>query len=182
MAFVSGEQMGAPEAMPLQSLIAGASTQVILPLRAPLNAGVYTATWEIRNGTGPVVGTALAVIVEVSGEPTPMPSPTPRLRPTSTAAPTLAPLTLETPTLVTWGEDATSGMWYGTLALQAVGGVGGYRYYREEIRPDTLLSEGQLTFSWRRCEALPLSVWVVSGADVVRWEGWIDYPAAQNCR
>ncbi len=182
VAFVSGAQMGAPNAIPVQSLAAGESTQVILPLRAPSSAGVYTSTWEVRHGTGSVAGTAVAVIVEVSGAPTPTPTPTPRVRPTSTAAPTLVPLTLIPPTLLTWNEDAVSGTWYGVLALQAAGGTGDYRYYREEIRPDTLLAEGQLTFSWRRCEALPLTVWAVSGADVIRWEGWIGYPAAQNCR
>jgi len=182
VAFVSGAQMEAPNVIPLQSLAAGESAQVILPLRAPSSAGVYTSTWEVRHSAGLVAGTALAVVVEVSGEPTPTPTPTPRVQPTSTAVPTLPPLTLAPPTLVTWGEDAVSGMWYGVLALQAEGGTGDYRYYRGEIGPDSLLTEGQLTFSWRRCEALPLTVWAVSGADVVRWEGWIDYPAVQNCR
>jgi len=182
VAFVSGTQMGAPDAIPVRSLAAGESTQVILPLRAPASAGVYTSTWEVRHGVGSVAGTAIAVVVEVSGAPTPTPTPTPRVQPTSTAAPTLAPVVFAAPTLVTWGEDAVSGTWYGVLALQAEGGTGDYRYYREVIGPDTLLPAGQLTFSWRRCEALPLTLWVVSGADVVRWEGWIDYPAAQNCR
>jgi len=147
-----------------------------------LSAGVYTSTWEVRQGTGSVAGTAIAVVVAVSDDPTPTPTPTPRVQPTSTAAPTLVPLTLAPPTLLTWGEDAVSGTWYGVLTLQAAGGTGEYRYYRGEIRPDTLLGEGQLTFSRRRCEALPLTVWAVSGADVVRWEGWIDYPAGQDCR
>jgi serine/threonine protein kinase len=178
VAFVSGEQMSAPDVIPMQPLAAGASTQVIVPLRAPLEAGVYTSTWEVRNSAGPAAGTAIPVIIEVGEGSTPTPVP----QATSTIAPTLPPLTLKTPALVTWGEDAVSGMWYGTLAFQATGGMGDYRYYRGEIRPETLLSEGQLTFSWRRCEALPLTVWAVSGADVVRWEGWIDYPAAQNCR
>ncbi len=182
VAFVSGAQMGAPNVIPVQSLAAGESTQVILPLRAPLSAGVYTSTWEVRQGTGSVAGTAIAVVVAVSDDPTPTPTPTPRVQPTSTAAPTLVPLTLAPPTLLTWGEDAVSGTWYGVLTLQAAGGTGEYRYYRGEIRPDTLLGEGQLTFSRRRCEALPLTVWAVSGADVVRWEGWIDYPAGQDCR
>mgnify|MGYP000248983392 CR=1 FL=1 len=180
VAFVSGEQMGAPDTIAVQPLAAGASMQVILPLRAPLDTGVYTSTWEVRHNAGPAAGTTVAVVVEVGDELAP--TPTPALQPTSTAAPTLAPLTFETPALMTWGEDAVSGTWYGALALQAVGGAGDYRYYRGEIRPDTLLPEGQLTFSWRRCEALPLTVWAVSGVDVVRWAGWIDYPAAQNCR
>jgi len=179
VAFVSGDQMGAPDAIPMQPLVAGASTQVIVPLRAPLDTGVYTSTWELRQGSEPAAGTALAVIVEVSDEG---PTPTPTLQPTNTIAPTFVPLALETPVLVTWGEDAVSGTWYGTLTLQAVGGAGDYRYYRGEVKPETLLAEGQLTFSGRRCEALPLTVWAVSGADVVRWDGWIDYPAVQNCQ
>ncbi|MBN2393481.1 MAG: protein kinase [Anaerolineae bacterium] len=178
VAFVSGERMGAPDAISMQPLAAGASTQVIVPLHAPLDVGVYTSTWEVRQGVGSVAGTAIPVIVEVGEGPT----PTPISQPTETIAPTLVPLTLELPTLVTWGEDAVSGTWYGTLALRATGGTSDYRYYRGEIQPETLLSEGQLTFFWRRCEALPLTVWVVSGADVVRWEGWIDYPAVQNCQ
>ena len=178
VAFVSGERMGAPDAVPMHPLAAGASTQVILPLHAPLETGIYTSTWEVRQGVGSIAGTALPVIVEVGEGSTPTPMP----QPTETIVPTSVPLTLEMPTLVTWSEDAVSGTWYGTLSLQAVGGTGDYRYYRGEIQPETLLSEGQLTFSWRRCEALPLTVWAVSGADVVRWEGWIDYPAAENCQ
>ena len=179
VAFISGAQMDAPDAIPVQSLAAGASTQVIVPLRAPLDAGVYTSTWEVRYSAGAAAGTAIDVIVGVGDDGA---TPTPEPQPTDTIAPTSVPLTLEMPGLVTWREDPISGTWYGTLALQATGGTGGYRYYRGEIRPETLLSEGQLTFAWRRCEALPLTVWAVSGADVVRWEGWIDYPAAQNCR
>jgi len=159
-------------------LAAGTSTQVILPLHVPLETGIYTSTWEVRQGVGSIAGTALPVIVEVGEGSTPTPMP----QPTETIVPTSVPLTLAMPTLVTWSEDAVSGTWYGTLSLQAVGGTGDYRYYRGEIQPETLLSEGQLTFSWRRCEALPLTVWAVSGADVVRWEGWIDYPAAENCQ
>ena len=178
VAFASGERMDAPDTISMQPLAAGASTQVIVPLRAPLDPGVYTSTWEVRYSAGVMAGTAVPVVVEVGEGPT----PTPTSPPASIAAVLPDPLALEAPALVTWGEDAASGTWYGTLALQAVGGVGDYRYYREEIRPETLLVEGQLTFSWQRCEALPLTVWVVSAADVVRWEGWIDYPAAQNCR
>lgn len=183
VAFVSGAQMGAPDAIPLQPLAAGASMQVIVPLRAPLEPGVYTSTWTLNQSAGGLQAAAIPIIVEVAVPPTP--TPTPRVaqpQPTSTATPTLPPLLVAPPTLVTWSEDAVSGTWYGVLALQAEGGVGDFRYYRGEIRPDTLLAEGQLTFSWRRCKALPLTVWVVSGAGVVRWEGWIDYPAAQNCR
>jgi len=183
VAFVSGAQMGAPDAIPLHPLAAGASMQVIVPLRAPLEPGVYTSTWTLNQSAGGLQAAAIPIVVEVAVPPTP--TPTPRVtqpQPTSTATPALPPLLLAPPTLATWGEDAVSGMWYGVLTLQAEGGVGDYRYYRGEIRSDTLLAEGQLPFSWRRCEALPLTVWVVSGADVVRWEGWIDYPAAQNCR
>jgi serine/threonine protein kinase len=181
--FVSGTQMGAPDAIPLQPLTAGASMQVIVPLRAPLEPGIYTSTWGLHQNTAGSQAAVIPVVIEVAVPPTP--TPTPRVaqpQPTSTAIPALPPLLLPPPVLLTWGEDAVSGTWYGALAFQAEGGVGEYRYYRQEIRPDTLLSAGQLTFSARRCEALPLTVWVVSGADVVRWEGWIDYPAAQNCR
>lgn len=178
VAFVSGERMDAPDAIPMQSLAAGASMQVILPLRAPLNPGIYTSTWEVRHSAGVAAGTSVPVVVEVGEGPT----PTPTAQPPGIAAAVPDPLALETPALVMWSEDAASGTWYGTLALQAIGGAGNYRYYREEIRPETLLAESQLMFTGRRCEAFPLTVWAVSGADVVRWEGWIDYPAAQNCR
>jgi len=178
VAFASGERMDAPDVIPMQPLAAGASMQVILPLRAPLDPGVYTSTWEVRHSDGVAAGTVIPVVVEVGEGPT----PTPTSEPTNMTAAALDPLTPEAPVLVTWSEDAASGTWQGTLALLAVGGAGNYRYYHEEIRPETLLADGRLTFSGRRCEAFPLTVWVVSGADVVRWEGWIDYPAAQNCR
>ena len=178
LAFVSGEQMGAPDAFPVPPLAVGASMQVILPLRAPLDAGVYTSTWEVRHNTGPAPGTAIPVVVEVGAGPTPTSTP----EPASFATRVPAPLTLAAPELVVWRDDVVSGTWNGVLVLQAEGGAGGYRYYRGQIRQESLLPKGELTFSWPRCEALPLTVWAVSGEEVILWQGWIDYPAVENCR
>jgi len=181
-AFTSGEQMASLTAIPVQPIATGENIQVILPLQAPLETGVYTASWQVRQVAGPVLGSAIPIRIEVrvAGTPTPTPKAT---RATATTTPTSSPpLVLVTPVLSTWREDAVSGVWSGTVVLQATGGVGNYRYYRQTIREDTWLPDGQLTIEGRRCQAAPVTVLVVSGQDEARWEGWIAYPAAENCR
>ncbi len=182
LAFVSGEQMATLTAIPVQSVAAGANVQVILPLQAPSETGVYTSSWQVRQGVSQVLGNVIPIRVEVrvAGTPTPTPRAT---RATATATPTSSPpLVLVAPLLSTWREDAVSGVWSGTVVAQATGGIGNYRYYQQVVREDTLLPDGQLTVEGRRCQPVPVTILVVSGQQVARWEGWIAYPAAENCR
>ncbi len=179
LTFVSGEQMAMLSTIPIQPLAVGENVQVILPLQAPLETGVYTSTWQVRQGVGQVLGSVIPIRVEVRVLGTP--TPTPRVT-GATATPTVPPLALAAPVLATWSEDAVSGIWSGTVVAQATGGVGNYRYYRQTIREDTLFPDGQFTVEERRCQAVAVTILVVSGQEVARWEGWIDYPAAENCR
>ena len=178
LSFVSGEQMGAPDALPIKALPAGERAQVVLPLQAPLDFGQYASTWQVRQVDGQAIGSPIVLTVEVSDLPTPTPQP----KSTATREPTRVPLALEAPALLEWRQDAASGLWYGTVAFQATGGLGNYRYYHGEIRDDTLMPDGKLSFQWRRCVALPLRIWVISGDDVVDWAGAIDYPAPEDCK
>ncbi len=184
LAFLAGEQMAALNAIPLQAVAAGEYIQVIMSLHAPSAAGIYTTSWQVRQSSGQPFSSLIPIQVEVRVVGTP--TPTPRGRATSTATPTPTPgwppLVLTAPSPITWSEDIASGMWSATLQVQATGGVGNYRYYRQTIREDTLLSTGQLHIVGRRCQAVAVTLWVVSGKDAARWEGWIAYPAPEKCR
>ncbi|HOT91301.1 MAG TPA: protein kinase [Anaerolineae bacterium] len=178
LAFVSGEPQGTLNAISLQPLAAGETTQVIVPLQAPSEVGVYTSTWRVLENVIPIR-------VEVRIPPTPTPTPRGQratATPLPTPTPTLPPLVLAAPTLSLWSEDVASGIWRGTFVLQADGGTGNYRYYLQAVREDTLLPDGQLTIEGRRCQNVPVTIMVVSGQQVARWEGWIAYPAAEKCR
>jgi len=180
LTLVSGEQMTTTRrAIPLQPLAAGEIAQVILSLQAPLETGVYTSSWQVRQSTGQALGNVIPIRVEVASID--MPPSTPRMT-VVTATPSPPPLALTAPVLSTWSEDAASGLWSGTVIAQATGGRGNYRYYRQAMRVDTLLPDGQLTVEGRRCQAVAVTIYAVSGPEVVRWEGWIDYPAAEKCR
>jgi serine/threonine protein kinase len=176
--FVSGDPLADTDAIPIAPLEQNESTQILLPLRAPSELGSYESTWDVR-----MEGEALSaapIAIEVQVEDLPTPTPTPELA--ATEEPVQDPLAIEAPVLVTWGEDKIGDTWYGTLNLQATGGTGRYRYYRGEISEDTLLPEGDLSFQTRRCEDLQLEIWVLSGDEILRWEGVIPYPNPEGCR
>lgn len=178
LAFDTGERMTAEDSFPIASLGPGETIQLVLPMQAPPDVGTHASTWTVQQVAGTVLGIPIVVQIEVGDVPAPTPTPP---ESGSTSVP-VAPLTLEPPELVEWDEDVARSLWYGTIALQATGGVGSYRYYKGEIRNDTLLPDGQFTFEWQRCAPLPVAVWVVSGEEVVSWEGVVDYPAPENCR
>ena len=178
LTFDAGERMTPEDSFPIMPLGPDETVQLVLPMQAPLDIGTYESIWTVRQVAGTVFGIPIVVQVEVGD----VPAATPTSAESGSAVATLSPLTLEAPVLVEWAEDVVRSQWHGTILVQATGGVGSYRYYQGEIRDDTLLSDGQFTFEWRRCEALPVTVWAVSGQEVVSWEGVIDYPAPENCR
>jgi len=177
--FVSGEQMNAPGSLPIQSVAPRAGAQVILPMRAPATPGSYESRWEIKGPNDEAFGSAIFIRVTVSEDvsapatpPAPaMATPTPRTT-----------LTLPEPVLVMWQDDAANKQWSGTLLFKADGSMGQYQYYLNEIRQDTLISGGLLPFVWRRCESMPVRVWVIAGEEAVSWEGLIAYPSAELCQ
>ncbi len=183
LAFASGEQMQAPsEPFPIRKLAPGEQLQVIIPMQAPAELGTYTSRWEIREPNGHVVGQPVVIKVNVADVPTPTPSPQAATAEGTDPTPTVQPMELAQPVLKSWQDNEQDGTWQGTISLQASGGQGDYRFYRDKVSAATLLPQPSLTFRWQRCKDYPLKVWVLSGNEVSSWEGVIPYPAADQCR
>ncbi len=176
--FVSGDQMEAPDAVPVASLAPDQSTQIVLPMKAPPDLGSYESRWEVRQSDGRALGSAIIVRMTVGNVPTPTP-----LVAEPTEEPSEGePLTLAEPVLETWQEDPSTDQWQGVISLQASGGTGSYRYYQGDIRADTLLPDGKLTAEGRRCEPIFLRVLATSGDEITTWEGLISYPDPEKCQ
>lgn len=175
--FVEGAQFGAPSVVPIESLEPGESAQVLLPMQTPVDLDTYTSEWELRQSNGRSLGNRITIAFEVADLPafTPVVEETPEL-----VEPSPEALALNEPELLSWNEDLTHGEWSGVLRLQATGGNGNYRYYRQEVREDTQINE-TLSFQWRRCDPISLKIWVISGDMLLEWVGSIDYPAPETC-
>ncbi len=63
LAFVGGEQMGAPLALNLPVTLAGANADVMLSLTAPAASGDHTGYFQLRNAQGTYFGPRVAVTV-----------------------------------------------------------------------------------------------------------------------
>ncbi|MCB0083363.1 MAG: transporter substrate-binding domain-containing protein, partial [Caldilineaceae bacterium] len=69
-------------AVPVQGSVAPNQEYLFyLNLTAPVNPGLYQATWELRNGQGVSFGERILVSVQVPTAPTPVPTPTPSSQP-----------------------------------------------------------------------------------------------------
>jgi hypothetical protein len=68
LAFLGGDQMGGPDAVPLtQSVAPGASVDISVNLVAPQGAGTSRSNWEMRNAAGQFFPTAIYVEIVVGG-------------------------------------------------------------------------------------------------------------------
>ena len=69
LAFISGTQMGAPSAAPIQQTIApGETADVSVVLRAPVSAGGYHGNWNLRTDQGEPCGPIIWVEIMIPGE------------------------------------------------------------------------------------------------------------------
>lgn len=175
--FSEGDSLGALESFPLKTLSPREIIQVLIPMTAPVEPGSYRSTWEIATGDRQV-GSRVPIEIEVADIPTPTPKPIPA---TDLSPPTLEPLTVLTPTLVTWTDDPAQGQWQATVHFLAQGGNGSYRYFLNVVRAEDELPNGELTFEWKRCEPFPVNLWVLAGGDAFNWRGEIPFPAMDRC-
>jgi len=97
LVFVEGEQMGAPDEVPVPTTPPGETADVVVSLVAPQEPGTRSGQWRMENAQGQLFGDPLHVIIQVSGS-APLPSPTPTASPPQgtptpeqTAWPTAAP-------------------------------------------------------------------------------------------
>ncbi len=180
LAFVSGVELSATTALPLEALSAGGQVQVLLPLRAPRETGTYKSIWEVQRPNGESASSRISLEVVVKDLPTVTSTPPVLEEETVTPTPQTA-LNMETPQLLNWEVDEEQESWSGTLTFAATGGTGVYHFYRDTIREDTELREARLEFSWRQCIAMPLKIILVSGEETLVWEEQIPYPAPEQC-
>ncbi len=159
-----------PQEFTLAALEIGASQLAIIPLPAPEGGGVFTRTVTVAWDNPVEVQSALSFTYRVDPTVALVLSP----QPTPTATPSLVrPLEVRAPVLVDWREDLTQGVWYGTLRLQLSGGDGAYRVFFSSGAGESPLPGTELSFAWRRCQAFPLTLRVISGAEEVIWNGSI---------
>lgn len=179
LALTAGESFGGNNSIPLQALAAGAQIQLQLYFRTPETPGAYRSVWEVQLPDGRAISSALIFPLTVGDLPTFTPAPLPLI--TETPIP-VEPLTALPPTLRGWTENLQEQVWQGELSLAAEGGSGTYRFYRDAIRADTEIPNATLRFEWRRCTDFPLTLIVVSGEEIERWQGSIPYPAPERCQ
>lgn len=163
----------------LNGFEAGDYQYVIVPLPAPTEGGVFTRTaralWSMPVDTQSVITFTYEVDPTMSwiAPPPPEPTPTPGVA---------RALEVRPPVLVTWYEDLSRGVWYGTLQLQAVGGNGWYRFFVVDSAGEHALTGPEVSFAWKRCEKYPLTVRVLAGPEEALWNGYVGYPDVQACQ
>lgn len=87
--FVSGEQMGGINAIPVNPALPGETVDLSITLTAPAAPGAYTGHWQLHTPEGQPFGRRVFARIIVPGAPTPSP--------TATATPTAAPATPAAP-------------------------------------------------------------------------------------
>ncbi len=74
--FVAGERIGGPAMVDAPPTAAGATADISIPFKAPLNPGAYQSRWRMRTSDGQKFGDRPFVLVKVPA-PTPVPKPDP---------------------------------------------------------------------------------------------------------
>lgn len=178
--FGNGDRLGAPEVYPMGSLDAGNTIQIIIPMQAPEELGSYRSVWEIRRDGEGKLGSNINIEITVGDVPAM--TPTPMTEPATPEAAIDEPLALSEPLLLSWEEDRAQDRWSGFVEVEAQGGTGDYRYYRNEVSAATELVNNTLQVEGRRCESVPVQLWVLSGEEALRWLGEIPYPDPEACQ
>jgi hypothetical protein len=81
LAFVSGDPLGGPATVKVQSVAPGSNTDVSVDLVAPNTPGTYRSTWQLQGPDGTRFGSQVYVQVVVPSPATATPTPTEELDP-----------------------------------------------------------------------------------------------------
>jgi hypothetical protein len=65
LAFVSGDQMGAPDAVDVSVPTVGETTEIAVSMRAPTNPGIYKGRWQMQTSAGKWFGQEIWVEIFV---------------------------------------------------------------------------------------------------------------------
>ena len=182
MIFAEGDSLEAPGSFPVAALAPGEKIQFIVPMTAPEELGTYQTVWELRQADGRTLGGGSSgrFTVDLTVEDIPAVESTLSAEFVFEEA-TRTPLAVGEPVLLSWELIPSRDRWTGVAAMTTTGGSGAYTYYQNRISEETELPNGTLSFEWRRCEPYPLEVWILSGEDILDWQGTIAYPDADNC-
>ena len=101
LVFVSGEPLGGPAAVAVPAVAPGSNTDIGVDLVAPATPGTYRSTWQLQSPEEVRFGSHVYVQIVVPEPATNTPEPTelPAATSTSTAFPTIIPITLIPPTI-----------------------------------------------------------------------------------
>ena len=79
LAFASGAQMDASNAVAVPRTAPGATADIAVAMTAPRAAGAYTGKWRLRAPTGALFGQSVSIVIRVvdPNPPTPTPTTTP---------------------------------------------------------------------------------------------------------
>lgn len=108
--FVSGDQMGAPDVLPMPRVVApGQSVDISVSMTAPSDPDTYQGNWRLRNTGGVLfsIGPNGQAPFWVRIEVIPITN-TPSVTPTGSATPTPTSTTAQTPTATTGVTDTPS--------------------------------------------------------------------------
>jgi len=182
MIFAEGDSLEAPGSFPVAALAPGEKIQFIVPMTAPEKLGTYQTVWELRQADGRALGGGSSGRFTVNLTVEDIPA----VESTLSAAfvfeeATRTPLAVGEPALLSWELIPSRDLWTGVAVITATGGSGNYTYYQDRISAVTELPDGALSFEWRRCKPFPLEVWILSGEDILDWQGTIAFPDADNC-
>jgi len=182
MIFAEGDLLEAPGSFPVAALAPGEKIQFIVPMTAPEELGTYQTVWELRQADGSALGGGSSgrFTVDLAVEDIPAVESTLAAEFVFEEA-TRTPLTVGEPILLSWEALPSRDRWTGVAVITTTGGSGAYTYYQDRISAETELPNGTLSFEWRRCEPYPIEVWILSGEDILDWQGTIAYPDAESC-
>ena len=66
LTFVSGDQMDGPSTQPVPDTPAGSTTEITVPMTAPIAEGTYQSEWWFENAEGNRFGQRLTVVLQIS--------------------------------------------------------------------------------------------------------------------
>ena len=65
LAFTQGEQLNAPQSVPLKPASPGEEVDISIPMKAPTAPGLYTGYWNLTNDKGVSFGDILWITIKV---------------------------------------------------------------------------------------------------------------------
>ncbi len=79
LVFVSGQALGAPDSVSVETVEAGGTMDISVDMAAPDSDGSFQGVWRLADGAGQAFGTTLTVVIKVGEEQAAAPAPAPNV-------------------------------------------------------------------------------------------------------